>query len=211
MRWVPPARVVIEPGVPVANVPSSLIAMTSGFYAGQVLVSDQMRQTRSGLARVASERVCFFMVDTTNGGWPESTTGNKLSPRRDNTAVEEGPAPGPLGVLPPPASQPPSDPPPPKSVVPFDQEAVWALVMGILSWVTCPLVLGVAAFVIGGSARRRIRLSGYTLRGDGLAHAGQALGCLASLFWVVVLLVIFGAFSIGAIGINTFLHPSPSP
>jgi hypothetical protein len=69
----------------------------------------------------------------------------------------------------------------------------------------------VAAFFIGGSARRRIRESQYTLRGDGLAHAGQALGCFSSLVWILALLIIFGACSLGAISVNTFLHPSPSP
>jgi Domain of unknown function (DUF4190) len=99
---------------------------------------------------------------------------------------------------------------PPTTVLPFEQEAVWALVLGIVSWFTCP-VLGIAAFFIGGSALKTIRKSRYTVRGDGLAHAGRALGCLANLFWLLAILVIFGAFSLGAIGVNTFLHPSPSP
>jgi hypothetical protein len=82
--------------------------------------------------------------------------------------------------------------------------------MGILSWFTCPF-LGVVAFFVGGSALQRIRMSRHTLRGDGLAHAGRALGCLASAVWVIALVVIFAACSIGAITTNSLLHPGATP
>jgi len=82
--------------------------------------------------------------------------------------------------------------------------------MGILSWFTCPL-LGIIAFFVGGSALNRIRANGGALRGDGLAHAGRALGCLANSFWLLALLLVFGACSLGAISTIPFLHPSPSP
>jgi hypothetical protein len=84
--------------------------------------------------------------------------------------------------------------------------------MGILSWVTCPL-LGIVAFFVGGSALDRIHASRYTLRGDGLAHAGRALGCIANSFWLLALLVIFATCSLGIGAISNFplLHPSPSP
>jgi hypothetical protein len=80
--------------------------------------------------------------------------------------------------------------------------------MGILSWFTCP-VLGVVAFFIGGSALARIRTSRHTLRGDGLAHAGRALGCLSSAAWVLALVIVFAACSIGALGINSLPRPTP--
>lgn len=133
--------------------------------------------------------------------------------------MQEDPAPDPLEGPQPPASPPPSYLPQPNDgahgpvvVAPTDVGAVWALVMGILSWFTCP-PLGIVAFFVGGSALGRIRTSRYTLRGDGLAHAGRALGCLANTFWLVALLVIFGACSLGLGAISTlpFLHPSPSP
>jgi hypothetical protein len=82
--------------------------------------------------------------------------------------------------------------------------------MGILSWFTCPLV-GIIAFFVGGSALGRIRMSRGTLRGDGLAHAGRALGCLANTFWLLALLVVFGACSLGVISAIPLLHPSPAP
>ena len=82
--------------------------------------------------------------------------------------------------------------------------------MGILSWITCPL-LGIVAFFVGGSALSRIRMSQGTLRGDGLAHAGRALGCLANTFWLVALLLVFGACSLGVISALPLLRPSPGP
>lgn len=95
-------------------------------------------------------------------------------------------------------------------VVPTDGGAVWAFVMGILSWFTCPLV-GIVAFFVGGSALGRIRVSQGALRGDGLAHAGQALGCLANAVWLLLGLLIFGACGLGALSTLPFIHPSPSP
>jgi len=133
----------------------------------------------------------------------------------------QGPSLGPSG-----SPQPPALPPQPhlsqpsyRAPGPFvplvasvDAGAVWALVMGILSWFTCPL-LGIVAFFVGGSALGRIRTSQYTLRGDGLAHAGRALGCIANGFWLLALLVVFGTCSLGISAISNFplLHPSPSP
>ncbi len=143
----------------------------------------------------------------------------------DNTAVEQdAPQAGPLEPPIPPVPPPPSHPPPPYSswpaqlantsaaVAATDAGAVWALVMGILSWFACPL-LGIIAFFVGGSALGRIKTSRGALRGDGLAHAGRALGCLANSFWLLALLVIFGTctLGLGAIGTIPLLHPSPTP
>src|SRR5256885_4848667 len=131
--------------------------------------------------------------------------------------MQQGPPPAPTG---PPAQL--STPTPAYSatpaylplsaVMPTDAGAVWAFVMGILSWFTCPL-LGVVAFFVGGSAVDRIRASRGNLRGDGLAHAGRALGCLASSAWLLALIVLFGACSLGVIGAGALpsLFPSPTP
>lgn len=98
----------------------------------------------------------------------------------------------------------------PALAAPTDGGAVWAFVLGILSWFTCPLV-GIVAFFVGGSALGRIRLSRGALRGDGLAHAGQALGCLANVIWLVLAVLIFGACSLGALSTLPLIHPSPAP
>jgi hypothetical protein len=95
-------------------------------------------------------------------------------------------------------------------VAPTDGGAVWAFVLGILSWFTCPLV-GIVAFFVGGSALGRIRTNQGALRGDGLAHAGQALGCLANVIWLVLGVLVFGACSLGALSTLPFIHPSPAP
>jgi len=137
--------------------------------------------------------------------------------------VVQNPPPAPPN--PPPPNLPPPNPPPPLPppaqpgynqilappiVVPTDGGAVWAFVLGILSWITCPLV-GIIAFFVGGSALGRIRTSRGFLRGDGLAHAGQALGCLANVIWLVIGVLVFGACSLGALSTLPFIHPTPAP
>src|SRR5262252_6739575 len=58
MSCVPPAFVVIWPLAPLTNGPSMATDRTSGFQLGQVLTSDQIRHTRSGLALASSVLPC---------------------------------------------------------------------------------------------------------------------------------------------------------
>jgi hypothetical protein len=51
--------------------------------------------------------------------------------------------------------------------------AVTALVLAIVSFVTCPVVLAVVALAFGYTARTRIEASGGTLTGAGMARAGR--------------------------------------
>lgn len=96
--------------------------------------------------------------------------------------------------------------PPPYGYAPAPPKndlGVWSLVTGILSWIMCPLVLGVVAIVTGNASRKAVR--------DGLANnagsatAGLILGWInvglvgvAILVWIVF--IIFGllgaAFSV---------------
>jgi hypothetical protein len=86
---------------------------------------------------------------------------------------------------------------------PKNDLGVWSLVTGILSWILCPIVLGIVAIVTGNASRKAVR--------DGLANnpgsatAGLILGWInVGLFGAVVLwwlaIVIFGligaAFSV---------------
>jgi uncharacterized protein DUF4190 len=70
-----------------------------------------------------------------------------------------------------------------------DSAAVVALVLGSLSLVglVFPLLLalGVAAIVLGWTARRRIARSGGALKGGRIAIAGLVLGVLGSLLSLV--------------------------
>src|ERR1700694_81334 len=56
LTWRVPCFVFIVPVVPVANGPLRVIACTSGFHWGHVVVSDQIFQTVAGLALVSTER-----------------------------------------------------------------------------------------------------------------------------------------------------------
>lgn len=67
---------------------------------------------------------------------------------------------------------------------PKNDLAVWSLVTGILSYVTCPLVLGIAAIVTGTMGRRAADEGLANNRG--MATAGLILG------WINVALVVLG-------------------
>ncbi|MBI3880075.1 MAG: DUF4190 domain-containing protein [Verrucomicrobia bacterium] len=79
---------------------------------------------------------------------------------------------------------------PPHTAAPTKSNlAVWSLVLGILSLVCFSILAGIPAIICGFMARSRIRASGGTLTGDGLALAGLILGFL-SIVWLGVLSVI---------------------
>ena len=71
--------------------------------------------------------------------------------------------------------------------------AAWSLVLGILSFVFCPVVGAVAAIITGGRAKKAVRRSAGTKSGTGLAIAGQVLG------WVNLALSVLVAVLIGVI------------
>ena len=71
--------------------------------------------------------------------------------------------------------------------------AVASLVLGILSWVVCPLVGGIAAVITGHLARGSIR---RTQRGgDGMALAGLILGYVNVVLIAVLAVILFIAYS----------------
>jgi thiol:disulfide interchange protein len=69
-----------------------------------------------------------------------------------------------------------------------DPLAIWSLVLGILAFMCCciPFVPSVLAVVLGGQSREKIRASGGTLTGEGLAQAGVILG------WIGIALDVAG-------------------
>ncbi|MFC8797991.1 DUF4190 domain-containing protein [Promicromonospora sp. NPDC057138] len=80
-------------------------------------------------------------------------------------------------------------PPPPKNDL-----GVWSLVTGILSWILCPLVLGVVAIATGNASRKAVR--------DGLANNPGSATAGLILGWINVALV--GAFVLWWLAILIF-------
>ncbi|GAB4085802.1 hypothetical protein GCM10028784_24320 [Myceligenerans cantabricum] len=120
------------------------------------------------------------------------------------------PAPGPYAGRPAPGSYPgvpvPGQVPVPAVYVqalPKNDLGTWSLVTGILSWIVCPVILGVVAVWTGYASRRAV-LEGQA-NNPGSATAGLILGWiniglgLLALIFLVVLPVIFG---LGALGLG---------
>lgn len=82
--------------------------------------------------------------------------------------------------------------------------AVVALVLGILGITACPLILSIAAVIVGSGARKKIR-NDPTLEGDSLARAGVILG------WVGIALaaagIVFAVLALIATGPSGFDTP----
>ena len=65
-------------------------------------------------------------------------------------------------------------------------KAVVAMVMAILSFVVCPVILAIAALIVGGQAKSEIRASNGWLTGDGLVTGAKILA------WVNIALSVLG-------------------
>jgi len=70
--------------------------------------------------------------------------------------------------------------------------AIAALVLGILSIVTCYVgfILGIIAIALAGSARRQMAMSRGRIGGQGMATAGRITGIVGLTLWSVILLII---------------------
>lgn len=114
----------------------------------------------------------------------------------------------------PPTSAPASPPPPsmgqvynPATAAPTANEAVWSLVLGILSLVMCGFLAGIPAVILGNNAKRKIATSGGTMGGGGLATAGIVMGWISIGFTVaaigifVILIAVGSSSSSGALGL----------
>lgn len=77
---------------------------------------------------------------------------------------------------------------------PKNDLGVWSLITGILSWILCPLILGIVAIVTGNASRKAIREG--LANNSGMATAGLVLGWInvavtaaGVLVWVVFVVV----------------------
>lgn len=66
------------------------------------------------------------------------------------------------------------------------ERAIASLVCGLIGTIFFPLVLGIAAIVLGVQARQAIRTQPLVYRGNGLALAGIILGALSIAAFLVV-------------------------
>ncbi len=80
--------------------------------------------------------------------------------------------------------------------------SVWSLVLGIGSFVVCPVVAAIGAIMTGSRAKRAVDRSGAATKGRGMAVAGQVLG------WVNLALVVVVAALIGIGAALVSGHPS---
>lgn len=119
---------------------------------------------------------------------PEQPGGPTYQPGAPQTP-QPGQSPYAAGGVPPSAY---SEPQPgmPYSHYPKNSLGVWSLVLGILSWLICPVVGSIAAIITGVMSRRAVR-EGQADNG-GLGLAGIILGW-ASLILTVVGIIIFVA------------------
>ncbi len=95
----------------------------------------------------------------------------------------------------------------PAPMAPSSNEAIWSLVLGILSLTCFGFLAGIPAVILGMTAKRKIAESGGVIRGQGLATAGLVLGWISIAFSILgILFVILGAIagsgsSSGALGL----------
>jgi len=75
--------------------------------------------------------------------------------------------------------------------------AIASLVLGILSFLLCPIIGSIAAIICGHIARGNIRKSSGTLSGDGMALAGLIMGYLGFAF---IGLAIFAGMALPVFG-----------
>jgi hypothetical protein len=75
-------------------------------------------------------------------------------------------------------------------------------VLGILSFIVCPVVAAVGAIITGSRAKRAVDRSGRTKTGRGMAVAGQVLG------WVNLSVSVLLGVLIGVVAAVASSHPS---
>lgn len=89
----------------------------------------------------------------------------------------------------------PPPPPPPGqggyAVPQTNQKALWSMILGILSLVTCcGLFGGIPALILGNFAQKEIAASGGMQTGEGMAKAGVILGWISVALSVIVLIFV---------------------
>ncbi len=88
--------------------------------------------------------------------------------------------------------------------------AIASLVCGIAAWIFFPFLAAIAAVVTGHLAKKEIRESGETLKGDGMALAGLLLGYiqlgLIVLGVIIIIVVLLLAIPAGSDALSEFTY-----
>ena len=84
--------------------------------------------------------------------------------------------------------------------LPTSALAVVSLIAGILGVLMFPFIGGIVAIVTGNMARKETRSFPPTHSGDGMATAGQVLGWLSLLVWIIICCLIISAMVLGGFG-----------
>lgn len=118
---------------------------------------------------------------------PQPAPGSGQAPAPQPSPYQPGGAPAP-GYPGPPAPGYPGAPgggygPPPKNSL-----GVWSLVLGILSWLVCPIIASIGAIVTGHMSRRAVR-EGQADNG-GLGLAGIILGWASLVLTIVAIIIV---------------------
>lgn len=147
-----------------------------------------------GGARPASGAEAFGLP----GGFQPPVPPPPRPPRPPQTVGDTGFAP-PVPPPPPPGSRAPAAgpastwPPPPGpaagSQPPTSSKATTALVLGIVSWLICPIVLSVLAMVYAQQAKREIDASAGRIGGRGRAEAALWIGATSLVVYGILLAV----------------------
>ena len=84
--------------------------------------------------------------------------------------------------------------------LPTSTLAVVSLIAGILGVLMFPFFGGIVAIVTGNMARKETRSFPPTHSGDGMATAGQVLGWLSLVIWIIICCLVISAMVLGGFG-----------
>jgi hypothetical protein len=106
---------------------------------------------------------------------------------------------------PPPTSYTPPPPPSPQGGFQMQQDkassaAVWALVLGIASWVLCGIIAAIPAWIVGRKELNKINSGQSSQAGKSIATVGMWLGIVQTILGILAIIVVlillgFGLFS----------------
>ncbi|MEO8210392.1 MAG: DUF4190 domain-containing protein [bacterium] len=98
-------------------------------------------------------------------------------------------------------------PPPPPPNAPYNQgsggassNAIIALVLGILSYIMCPVILGIGAWIMGKKELAEIDAGRSSEAGRMLAKIGMWLGIVNVILSIIGLLIFILLFALGIFG-----------